>query len=157
KPRTMERRREEARRLLSEAGYAPSKPLTFELGTFAGQTQRRLAVAVAHKLKSGGVSVSIGVEGTALYFAPLCAHDFTAGLSGWLQVPDPEFYHHLYLTSSVDDNSSGYSNAAFDAKVEEASRAVEMGERMRLFREAEQIALDDSAVVPLYTSVGLSL
>ncbi len=157
KARPMERRREEARRLLSEAGYGPAKPLTFELGTFAGQTQRRLAIAIADMLKAVGISVSLRVEDTAVYFARLRVHDFTAGLSGWLQVPDPEFYHHLLLTSSVDDNSSGYSNPAFDEKVAEAERTVDTAERMALFREAEQIALDDSAIVPLYTSVNLSL
>jgi len=143
--------------LLSAAGYGPAKPLTFELGTFAGQTQRRLAIAIADMLKAVGISVSLRVEDTAVYFSRLRVHDFTAGLSGWLQVPDPEFYHHLLLTSSVDDNSSGYSNPAYDAKVADAARTVDLAKRMQLFREAEQIALDDSAIIPLYTSVNLSL
>jgi oligopeptide transport system substrate-binding protein len=157
KDRPMERRREEARRLLSEAGYGPTKPLILELGTFSNQIQRRLAIAIADNLKRVGISASIRVEDTAVYFSRLRVHDFTAGLSGWLQVPDPEFYHHLLLSSSNDDNSSGYSNPAFDAKVAEAARAVDMPERLALFREAEAIALADSPVVPLYTSVGLSL
>jgi len=153
----MDKRRAEARRLLAEAGYGPGKPLTFELGTYAGQSQKRLAIAIADMLKAVGINVTIRTEDTAVYFRRLRIHDFTMGLSGWLQVPDPEFYIYLLLTSSVDDNSSGYSNPAYDAKAAEAARTVDVAKRMALFREAEQIALNDSAVIPLYTSVSLSL
>ena len=78
------------------------------------------------------------------------------GTTAWLQVPDPEFYTYILLSTSKDLNS-GYASAAFDAKALEAARVIDMKKRMALFREAERIALDDNAIVPLYTAVNRSL
>ncbi|MCE9524173.1 MAG: peptide ABC transporter substrate-binding protein [Alphaproteobacteria bacterium] len=153
----MAKRREEATRLLAAAGYSAARPLKFEFDIVAGLTQKRVAVAIADMLKSVGIAVELRAEDTPVHYGRLRVRDFTMGTVSWLQVPDPEFYTYLLLTSSTEENYGGYSNPKFDAKHAEAARTVDMKKRMALFREADQIALNDAAQIPLYTSVNRSL
>jgi ABC-type transport system substrate-binding protein len=153
----MAKRRDEAKRLLAAAGYGPGKPLKFTFDTIAGQTPKRIAIALADMLKTVGIEMEIRAEDQPVHYARLRVHDFTMGYSQWLQVPDPEFYAYMLTTSAPEDNFGGYSSPAFDAKFAEAVRTIDTAKRMALFREADQIAIDDCAQIPLYTAVNRSL
>lgn len=150
------KRQAEARRLLAAAGYGPGKPLKFTLDFVLGQTQKRVAVAIQDMFKTVGMEVDLRGSDTPVHYARQRVRDFQMGTTAWLQVPDPEFYTYILLSTSKDLNS-GYASAAFDAKALEAARVIDMKKRMALFREAERIALDDNAIVPLYTAVNRSL
>ena len=67
-------------------------------------------------LKTVGVNVDLRSNDTPVLYARLRVRDLEMAVTAWLQVPDPEFYTYLLLTSSVEGLTRGYSNPAFDAK-----------------------------------------
>lgn len=152
----MAQRRAEAKRLLAAAGYGTAKPLTFTLDHVAGQTQKRVAIALADAFAQVGAKVELRAGDTPVHYARQRMRDFDMGTTAWLQVMDPEFYTYILASTSKDLNT-GYGNPAFDAKHFAAVRTIDMKTRMALFREAEEIALKDSAIVPLYSAVNRSL
>ena len=149
-------RRAVAVKLLAAAGYGPAKPLRITLDHVGNQMQKRIGVAIADMLKQVGVIADLRSGDAPVHYARIRVNDFDIGLMAWLQVPDPEFYTYLLLSTSKDLNN-GYANAAFDAKHFEAAKVIDLAKRMALFHEAEAIAMTDSAIVPLYSAVNRSL
>jgi oligopeptide transport system substrate-binding protein len=86
--------------------------------------------------------------------------DFLTGLSGrlwdaysvfWtMDYPDPESLLRMLWSSASADNYTGYSNEAFDAVLDESKRVADDNIRHDLYMEAQQILIDDVAVIPLY-------
>jgi ABC-type transport system substrate-binding protein len=54
-------------------------------------------------------------------------------------------------------NTSGYVNARFDSKLEQAARETDVARRAAILREAEAIALAEQPVAPVYYIVGRRL
>ncbi len=50
----------------------------------------------------------------------------------------------------IGDNRSRYSNPEFDALLAEASGTVDRNARIELFQQAEQIAMEDMALIPMW-------
>ena len=82
--------------------------------------------------------------------------DYQLGLTRWgPDYADPQTYLDLFLT---ENTNSGYSSAAYDATVLEATTgetAKDSSARWAMLQEAERILLeDDCAVIPIYQNGG---
>jgi oligopeptide transport system substrate-binding protein len=65
--------------------------------------------------------------------------------------PDPEAeYLSSLFRCGAPDNKPGYCSAEFDALLDEAARQSDRKKRVELARRAEQVMLDDAAIIPLY-------
>jgi peptide/nickel transport system substrate-binding protein len=77
---------------------------------------------------------------------------------GWVgDYPDPETFLNLFYGKLVPKdggvspiNSVRYVNPAFDAMFEQAIGTTDHAARMDLFRQAEQIAIDDAPMLILF-------
>lgn len=86
--------------------------------------------------------------------------DFLTGLSErrwdaysvfWgMDYPDPEALLRMLWASDSVDNYTGYHNDAFDALLEESRHEADDIRRQDLYMEAQQMLIDDVAVIPLY-------
>jgi oligopeptide transport system substrate-binding protein len=73
--------------------------------------------------------------------------------AGWIMdYPDPEDILDLKFHSASSLNDVGYSNPAVDALLEEARVERDPAIRNDLYRQAEQLIIDDVAWIPLYFS-----
>ncbi len=61
---------------------------------------------------------------------------------------DPGTFLDL-LRSGSGDNYGDYRNARYDALIDEANRTLDVNARGALLQQAEQIALDDVAIIPI--------
>jgi peptide/nickel transport system substrate-binding protein len=61
----------------------------------------------------------------------------------------------MFQTKSVD-NLTGYSNAAFDALLDQAREATDVLTRRELYRKAQRLIIDESPIVPLFNAVHVS-
>lgn len=147
---SFERRQEEARRLLREAGYTREKPLRFEL-THRGIDHGVLWPAIQADLRAVGVEVALlGAESQVAY-AAFRNRDFEVGDVGWVaDFNDPINFLELNRSSTGAQNYGDYRNPAYDALLARADQEVDLGKRAELLRQAEQLVLDDVAVVPLF-------
>jgi len=141
---------EQAKTLLSEAGYGPDNPLNVVLRYNTNENHKRVAVAVAAMWKPLGVNVELNNAEVKVHYADLRAGDFETARAGWLaDYNDPINFLDL-LKSGVEMNYGRWSNETYNRLLDQASSMQDLEERGRVLKEAEQIALDDSAALPIY-------
>lgn len=84
--------------------------------------------------------------------------DMPAFVLTWVaDFPAPENMLTALLRTGSADNYSGYSNPEFDRLVDRAAIEADPDLRADLFLRAQQVALDDVAVIPLYHGMSYTL
>ena len=68
--------------------------------------------------------------------------------------PDPENFVDALFHTGAQQNESHYSSPQVDALLEQARTERDVARRMQLYQQAEQLIVDDAAV--LFTTHGLS-
>jgi ABC-type oligopeptide transport system substrate-binding subunit len=70
---------------------------------------------------------------------------------GWIaDYPDPQNFLEIKFHSQSRDNQTGYSNPSVDALLDQASVEVDRVSRMELYRQAEEIIVQEAAWAPLW-------
>ncbi|MCC6917649.1 MAG: peptide ABC transporter substrate-binding protein [Alphaproteobacteria bacterium] len=141
-------RQAEARKLLAEAGYGPDHPLTFRFDYRAGDANRKAVVAIAGMWAQIGVQADLQANEVKVHYAKIRQKDFEVADAGWQGTPDPEFFV-LLLRSTSESNYGSWSNAEFDRLTDEASITLDPAKRMTLYVEADRIAMQDVAFIPV--------
>jgi oligopeptide transport system substrate-binding protein len=146
---TLERRQAEARRLLGAAGYGPKKPLRLEFKYRNSAEPVLYMPAVQADMKAIGVRADIIGNETAVAYDAYDNKDFQVGEAGWGGGVDAYGFMYRNRIDTGSQNNSGYANPAHDALLDRAKREGDVKERSRLFREAEQMLLNDAPVAPV--------
>jgi oligopeptide transport system substrate-binding protein len=145
------RRVEEAAAAMAQLGYTRDNPLKLQIrySTSSSDAHQTMARDVAAMWAQIGVAASLfSAEFTAHYDA-LRAGDFDVGRSTWiLDFSDPSNILEL-MGSRSDLNVGLYTNPAFDDLLSEAAQELDLSRRANLLAEAERLAVDDVAVIPL--------
>ena len=144
-------RQARARELMAEAGWQRDRPLRLTLRYPLSDNDRRVAIAMQSMWRAVFADVTLERSETAVHYAALQQGDFDLGLASWLAVyDDPQTFTLLLQTDSGPNNLGNYSNAEYDRLTDEASRQGDMAARAALLREAEALALQKQALIPLY-------
>lgn len=147
----MDARRAQARALMEEAGYGAERPLRVHLRYPLSENERRVAIALQSMWRTVFVDAELDRAETAIHYASLQQGDFDLGLASWLAVyNDAQTFTLLLETDSGPNNLGSYSNAAYDRLADEASREADPLARAGLLREAEELAMREQALIPLY-------
>lgn len=152
-----EQRIAEATALMQSAGYGPDKPLKFQLRTSTLPAQVTISEAIAAAWKTIGAEVEFVRAEIPKHQATLNNRDFTAGAARWVLDYDDAADALALLKSGHPNNYPGYSNDAFDALLDKAALEQDAASRAALLRQAEAMALDDTAVIPITWSVSKNL
>lgn len=154
---SQDERLERARELLQEAGYGPDNPLELMLRYNTSEDHRKVAIAVAAMWKPLGIDVELYNAEVAVHYADIRQGDFDVARAGWIgDYNDAQNFLSL-LESNVSNNYGAYSSPEFDALMSEAANTQDIDERAALMAEAEAIALDNSATLPIYYYVSRNL
>jgi oligopeptide transport system substrate-binding protein len=154
----MEKRRDEAKRLLKEAGYGADRPFTFDYMYMISIDSRRAVVAQAAMLKQCGMIVRLIGNEPKVHYTSLREADFIAAQARWgADYNDPQTFLYLLDSRSGAYNYGGYSSPTFDRLLDEGKVTLDLEKRAEILAQAEQTALSDSGVVPLsfFTSKSL--
>ncbi|MBM3959915.1 MAG: peptide ABC transporter substrate-binding protein [SAR202 cluster bacterium] len=73
-----------------------------------------------------------------------------AGLGWNADYPDPQDFIDILFYSGSDANHGAYANTAVDRIIEKARTEQDTQKRFALYREAEQMIVDDAAWVPMW-------
>ncbi|HEX5008502.1 MAG TPA: peptide ABC transporter substrate-binding protein [Hyphomonadaceae bacterium] len=156
KGEALEQRRAEARALLEKAGYGPNKPLEFEYLYRASGNNPRIAPVLQNNWTAIApwVKAEIRQVETKDLYKQMQSKDFILSDAGWVaDYNDP--YNFLYLLDSRTGpmNYGGYSNPAYDKLIDQSNVELDPGKRAEILRQAEQLMLNETGVIPVLVRV----
>lgn len=151
-------RQDEARRLLAEAGYTPDRPLELTIKSANTNDTLLLMEAIQADWRGLGVKVTLQQNESQVAFAAYRTRDFQVGSMSWYaDFNDPINFLALMRSDTGAQNYGDYANPKYDALLDAADREPDAARRADLLARAEQIMLDDEAIVPLFVVVNRAL
>ncbi len=155
---TQEKRNEEARKLLQEAGYGKDKPLTFNLLYNTSDLHKKLAIAASSIWsKNLGVKVKLENQEWKTFLDTRHQGNFDVARAGWCaDYNEPTAFLNTMLSNS-SNNTSHYKSPAFDKLLAQALQATDDAQRAEIYNQAEQQLDKDSVITPLFYYVNARL
>lgn len=145
-----------AKRLLTEAGYPNGFKATLWASVSHGE-RVKMAEALKEQLAEVGVRIDIKAVAFSVWDeATGRRHNTTFVFSGWYQdYPDPSNFLDVLLNGDRIvgvhcNNCAFYSNPRVNALLRLAAKDTNAQHRLQLYRQAEEIIVQDAPWVPLY-------
>ena len=144
-----------AKKLLSESRYGDPdmRPrIVITIPGTGGTPNLDLEVIINMWEENLGVEVEIQQVEWATYLRDLDRQKFQAyGGLGWeADYPDPQDFLDILFHTESDNNNGAFSNVKVDSLLEEARVEVDVVRRMNLYREAEELIVNDAPWLPLW-------
>ncbi|EDS6045380.1 oligopeptide ABC transporter substrate-binding protein OppA, partial [Salmonella enterica subsp. enterica serovar Thompson] len=155
---SQQKRNEEAKKLLAEAGFTADKPLTFDLLYNTSDLHKKLAIAVASIWKKNlGVNVNLENQEWKTFLDTRHQGTFDVARAGWCaDYNEPTSFLNTMLSDS-SNNTAHYKSPAFDKLIADTLKVADDTQRSELYAKAEQQLDKDSAIVPVYYYVNARL
>jgi oligopeptide transport system substrate-binding protein len=149
-----------ARTLMAAAGYGPSKPLKLTLSYASSGDAPRYVPVLQNTWQQIAPWVKVELLGAdpQIHYAKVQRGDFELANMGWYaDYDDAKTYLYILQSTSAEMNSGRYENPAYDALITRADAERDDTVRAGLLRQAEEIAVRDAALAPVYFDTGRSL
>ncbi len=145
---------QQARQLLSEAGFEIGALPKFEILFNTNEDHRKIALAIQQMWQENlGVEVELVNQDWKVYLNRTMIGDFQIARAGWIgDYEDPNTFLDT-LRPNRGNNKTGWENMEFDRLVQAANSTNNQKERFELFNEAEKILIDEMPIIPIYTYV----
>ncbi|HCC7173632.1 TPA: oligopeptide ABC transporter substrate-binding protein OppA [Citrobacter freundii] len=155
---SQEKRNEEAKKLLAEAGYTAEKPLTFDLLYNTSDLHKKLAIAAASIWKKNlGANVKLENQEWKTFLDTRHQGNYDVSRAGWCaDYNEPTSFLNMVLSDS-SNNTVHYKSPAFDKLIADTLKVTDDAQRSELYSKAEQQLDKDSAIVPVYYYVNARL
>ena len=141
--------REEARRLMAQAGYGPDKPLKVKLTTRNQPEFRDTSVVLIDQLKQIYLDADLELAETPLWFPRLARKDYQiAFIFSITSVDDPDQQFYENYTCGAERNYMGYCNPEMEQAFERQSIETDQEKRKRLVWDIDR-RLQEDVVRPI--------
>ncbi|MCD6067288.1 MAG: transporter substrate-binding protein [Bacteroidetes bacterium] len=152
-----------AKDYMKKAGYPDGKnfpKVVLTINSGGGERNQQIAEVIQKMLKENiGVTVEINVVPFAEQIDAYQSGKLEMFRTAWIaDYPDPSSFLGLFygknVPATMDEksftNTSRFKNDAFDAKFETAMKEPDAAKRAVLFKECDQILIDEGALMPLF-------
>lgn len=148
-----------ARDLMRAAGFSDSNRLntTYLIRSTAPGPGRAVAAAVQQMAAQVYINLSIVPMDFAVFLAQTHSHNFDLAEAAWVADFDDAATFLELLQTGGGNNDGQYSNPAFDKLLAAAQMDTDLQSRSKILAQAEKLALDDHALLPLYFWVDPSM
>lgn len=155
---TQQQRNEQAKALLSEAGYSAEKPLRFRLLYNTSDLNKKQAIAAASMWqKNLGAQVTLDNQEWKTMLDTRHQGDFEVARATWCaDYNEPSTFLNA-MQSQSSNNTAFYKSDKFDELLAKTLSADDAAQRASLYQQAEQQLDLDSAIVPVYYRVSARL
>lgn len=144
---------EKARRLLIDAGFPGGEGLP-EIVLTTTSDYRDLCEYIQHEVSKIGIKLQVEVSTGASFRNDVANSRLPFFRGSWIaDYPDAENYLALFYSPNFSPggpNYTHYQNSEYDRLYEAALGVVDDNRRFMLYREMDQIIMDDAVVVPLF-------
>ncbi len=118
---------------------------------YGGQLSPVLAAAITQWRDNLGVEVTVRMLDPDYFVYHLKEEKDEMFDMGWVaDYPHPEDFLDVLFHTGAENNFAEYSNPAVDAMLEQAGVEADAAKSLELYRQAEQMLVDDAAVLPLW-------
>lgn len=152
--------REKARALLAEAGFSDGKgfpEITLQYNAGGGRNTQVAEAIQAMLAENLNISLKLQQMEWARHIDEIDAGRASFYRLGWIaDYPDPENFLNLLYGKIVPDsgispiNATRFKNAEFDRLFEQAVSTQDNAQRMELYRQAEQIAMNEAPLLLIF-------
>lgn len=153
-----EERLARAKELMAEAGYGEDNPLKVTLRYNTNENHKRVAVAISGMWKPLGVETELVNTEVKVHYDDLQANTgFDIARAGWLaDYNDPVNMLEL-LSPDSQYNYGRWQSEEFGELMKQAEAETDLAKRADLFYNAEQLAIDASAAIPIHYYVSRNI
>jgi oligopeptide transport system substrate-binding protein len=145
---------DEAIELIKQSPYGDASnlpPITITTSGYGGLVSPVLEAAITQWRDNLGVEVTIRVLEPEWYVYHLKEEKDEMFDMGWVaDYPHPEDFLNVLFHTGAESNFAEYSNPAVDAIMEQAGIETDEAVSLELYRQAEQMLVDDAAILPLW-------
>lgn len=151
KPEDYQKNVEEAKKLLSEAGYPDGSGFpVLEFKTNPGDHTAIFETVQQMWKNHLGIDTAISTEEWAVFQSSRLNKSYTIARNGWIgDYDDPMTFLGLFLSHSPQ-NVEGYANANYDRLINQASSTGDNNIRMPMLHRAEDMLMEDMPIIPIY-------
>lgn len=149
-----------AKKLLAEAGYPSGFAMTIHGTNNRYINDDKIAQAIAQFYSRIGIDTKVETMPASVYFSRATKGDFGYMLLGWGTESGEQGSSLRSLLATYDrskgmgvTNRARYSNPALDALISEAMSTIEDKKREGLIQKAAEIAMNDTALIPIHYEV----
>jgi ABC-type oligopeptide transport system, periplasmic component len=146
-----EKRIAEAKKLLAEAGYTDAHPLSFNLLYNTSEAHQRIAIAASSMWKKNlGVEAKLQNQEWKTMLDAMHTGNFDAVRYAWIaDYDDASTFLNTFRTGD-SENTSRYSNPAYDDALHNAAKAADLSQRGHYYQQAEDLLGQDVPAIPVY-------
>lgn len=139
-----------AKTLMQEAGYSKENPLKLQISYNSSDNHKRIAVAIATMWKEIYVEATLFHSETSVHYNNLEQGNYSIGRAAWIADYSDAQNFLMLLEYPNPLNYSSYHNPQFNKIMKQAAQTIDTKKRGKLMQQAEQLALDDFAIMPIY-------
>lgn len=146
-----EKRLAEAKKLLNEAGFNDSHPLSFNMLYNTMETHQRIAIAISSMWKKNlGVEAKLQNQEWKTMLDTMHNGNFDAVRYAWIADYDDAASFLNNFRTGDSENTTKYSNPAYDEALLNAAKAKDVTERGKYYQQAEDLLAQDVPAIPVY-------
>lgn len=147
----MDKRIAEAKKLLAEAGFNDSHPLSFNLLYNTSESHQRIAIAASSMWKKNlGVEAKLQNQEWKTMLDTMHTHNFDAVRYAWIaDYDDAATFLNTFRTGD-SQNTTQYSNPDYDRALVDAAKSKTAQERGKFYQQAEDLLGRDVPAIPVY-------
>lgn len=150
---SMDERMARARALLAEAGYDENHPLEVTIHYTTMRGEKNLPIVIASMWDRIGVRTRFETSEFKVMLDNLQLGEFELFPTSWVgDYDDPTTFTMMLLPDSTA-NYGGFLNEQYRRLHEQAAFTLDLQARADLIRQAEAIAVDSQAIIPIYFNV----
>ena len=142
----------EAKRLLAEAGFPEGRGFPkISILYNTSENHRAIAEAIQQMWRTRlGVEIGLTNQEWKVYLDSQDNLAFDIARAGWIaDYVDPNTFVDMWRTGG-GNNDTGWSNATYDALLDESARVGSDAERFAIYQKLEAVLADEMPVIPLY-------
>lgn len=144
---------EKAKALMRSMGYGPTRRLRINYLSTTNPDILRNAATIQGMFSKVWIDLNINAEEGQVLIIDLQQHNFDLAQIGWIADFNDATNFLDLLRAGSGENYGNYANPAHDSLLDKAQNEADPKARGELLNEAEQMAIDDYAWIPMYFGV----